>query len=115
MRISDWSSDVCSSDLRHALFDARLGIAPPMITQRVQPRRQDPGRRPSRLVDKKRGSAPAFQVWPGKGSETLTVSTIQEITPPEQFTPGKTSTDVPPRLQRKLCPDPNVTPPNTER
>src|SRR3546814_6661734 len=92
MRISDWSSDVCSSDLsrsnvangrryrlghvnetvnvsfslpindRHALFDARLGIAPPMITQRVQPRRQDQGRWHSRLVAKKRRSAPAFQV-----------------------------------------------------
>src|SRR3546814_7188580 len=27
MRISDWSSDVCSSDLRAAMVDAELGMA----------------------------------------------------------------------------------------
>src|SRR3546814_1179959 len=77
MRISDWSSDVCSSDL----FDARLGIAPPMITQRVQPRRQDQGRWHSRLVAKKRRSAPAFQVRPVTGIEPFKVRTLQEIAP----------------------------------
>src|SRR3546814_17059644 len=87
---------------RHALFDARLGIAPPMITQRVQPRRKDQGRWHSRLVAKKRRSAPAFQVRPVTGIEPFKVRTLQEIVPPEQFTAGITGFEVPTRSKGKL-------------
>src|SRR3546814_9817370 len=42
MRISDWSSDVCSSDLRNAVVDIRAGRPPAR------------GRRPSRRVRRRR-------------------------------------------------------------
>src|SRR3546814_12062790 len=89
---------------RHALFDARLGIAPHMITQRVQPRRQDQGRWHSRLVAKKRRSAPALQLRPVTGIEPFKVRTLPDIAPPAQLPHGITGLEVHPRQYWKWRP-----------
>src|SRR3546814_8256862 len=77
MRISDWSSDVCSSDLHERVLDARAGIEIPAIartagaTARLMVEKVRPGARIVGLLGLPRYD-PAFDVdFPRAGARAI--------------------------------------------
>src|SRR3546814_17029516 len=52
MRISDWSSDVCSSDLRHSHISRRAGLPSPQKGCRPGIQCRDPSSYPREIADR---------------------------------------------------------------
>src|SRR3546814_9367787 len=94
MRISDWSSDVCSSDLPDAVRGPQRQLFPPVDLQAVSGAvgvgvaRRPAGRKPARITERPRFETPILLV--GKG-------TAAQFRAPEVKTRAATRPRVPPQ------------------